>query len=97
MFLTVLKSNVKRMLANYVCTALRPSLHWREAVVQKGELQTNVVVVVFFRYSLQIWHGYTMESRLNSRIQQLSKRVLDAMLEPFKRVVELYTYVCISL
>ena len=30
-------------------------------------------------------------------IQQLSLRVLDAMLELFKRVIELYTYGCISL
>ena len=38
-----------------------------------------------------------MESPLNSHTQQLSLRVLDAMLELFKRVVELYTYACISL
>ena len=63
----------------------------RGAVVQKGELVFSDIV-----YS-QIWHGYTMESLLNSPIQQLSLRVLDAMLELFKRVVELYTYACISL
>ena len=38
-----------------------------------------------------------MESLPNSHIQQLSLRVLDAMLELFKRVVELYTYACTSL
>ena len=38
-----------------------------------------------------------MESLLNNHIQQLSLRVLDVMLELFKRVVELYTYACISL
>ena len=36
-----------------------------------------------------------MESPVNSHTQQLSVRVLDAMLELIKRVVELYTYACI--
>ena len=45
---------------------------------------------------LQIWHGYTTESPLNSHIQQLSLHVFDAMLELFKHVVELFTYACIS-
>ena len=34
----------------------------------------------FLRYSLQIWHGYTIESPLNNHPQQLSLRVMDAML-----------------
>ena len=51
----------------------------------------------FVRYSLEIWLGYTMESPLNSHIQQLSLRVLDAKLELFKRVEELYACACISL
>ena len=61
----------------------RLSLRCREAVDQRRQLQTN---------SLQIWHGYTMESPFNSHIRQLSLRVFDAMLEMFKRVLELLTY-----
>ena len=51
----------------------------------------------FFRYWLQIWHGYTVESALNSHVQQLSLCVLDAMLGLFKHIVELCTYASISL
>ena len=65
-------------LQNYVCTTLRPSLHCREAGVQKGNFK-QMHPIFIFRYRLEIWHGYTIESTLCSHIRQLNLRVFDAM------------------
>ena len=42
-------------LRNSVCTALRPSLLWREASNQKGNFK-EMHQISLFRYRLEIWH-----------------------------------------
>ena len=83
-----------RCLRNNVCTTLVPSLHYREAAVQKGERTKFFCSDIVFKFGIGIL--------LNSHIRQLSLRVLDAMLELFKHVVEVLTCIyftlkCISL
>ena len=67
--------------------------------VSKSTVKTLLFIIImfFFKYSLQIWYGYTMESPLNSNIDSLAYVFFDAMLELFKSVVERFTYACISL
>ena len=49
-------------------TPVRPNLHCeRQAAVQNGNFK-QMHPLCFFRYRLEIWHGYTMDCPLNSPI-----------------------------
>ena len=72
---TVSKSTVKRMLAKLRVYRFKAQPTHREAWFRRENFK-QMFYLYFFGYSLQIWHGYTMESPLNS---QMSLRVYDAM------------------